>query len=131
MKIETSGTTLPRSASNTFNRDEEFKRAVFEGRLIVYVDEWRNKRTLEARVYGLTRGGRQVVVGFQLDADRGVAPEKLWKTLDDLDRIWILDEHYAAVRRILPSQQTATFLRIDALSENTEIDASVPTADGY
>lgn len=108
-----------------------FEQAVFNRRLVMYIDEWGNKRTMEARVYGVGRGGRNVVIGFQIDADRGVAPEQLWKSIDDLGKVWILDDVYPRSSRVVPAHYTAQMVRFEALSEGTEIDASTPAADGY
>lgn len=113
-------------------RDEAvFEQAVFNRRLVMYIDEWGNKRTMEARAYGVGRGGRKLLIGFQLDADRGVAPEQLWKSIDDLERVWILEDVYSLLKRVLPAHHTAQITKFDALSEDTEVESVPPSADGY
>ena len=131
MTMQTSGLTIRRGSSNTLDRVEELKAAVFERRLVVYVDEWANRRTLEARVYGVTRGERPVLIGFQLDADYGVKPEKLWKVVDDLDRLVVQEKVYETVERTLPAQYTNQFLKLHAVSADTTLDTSKHEAEGY
>ncbi|MFB9123313.1 hypothetical protein ACFFYR_08785 [Paraburkholderia dipogonis] len=122
---------IRRGSSNTADRDTELKAAVFGSRLVMYHDEWNNKRTMEARAYGVTPGDGRVIIGFQIDADRGVEPEQLWKSIDDLDRVWVLDDVFPHLKRIVPAQHTAQVRKFEALSVDTEIDASTPSADGY
>jgi hypothetical protein len=59
---------MRRGASGSKDGDEVLKAAVFNGSLVVYVDEWSNNRTMEARAYGLTPGDRPVVIGYRLSA---------------------------------------------------------------
>ncbi|WP_146125769.1 hypothetical protein [Burkholderia ambifaria] len=119
-----------RGSSNTVDRDAEFKTAVFERRLVIYVDEWDNKRTMEARVYGAAPSG-SALIGFQIDADRGVVPAQLWKMIDDLDRVVITKDAYEWVDRTVPSQYAGQLIRFDAVSPDTALDMTKHAADGY
>lgn len=122
---------IPRGSSNATNRDAEFKEAVFNRRLLVYVDEWHNKRTMEARAYGATPGDRRALIGFQIDADRGVAPEQLWKMVDDLERVVITKDHYETGERTVPSQYAGQVTRFDAVAPETALDLTKHEAEGY
>ncbi|WP_208459243.1 hypothetical protein [Paraburkholderia phenoliruptrix] len=119
-----------RGSSNSVDRDAEFKAAVFERRLVIYIDEWDNKRTMEARVYGATPGGH-VLIGFQIDADRGIVPAQLWKVVDDLDRVVITKDVYETIERTVPSQYAGHLVRFDAVSSDTALDLTKHAADGY
>ncbi|WP_027815024.1 hypothetical protein [Paraburkholderia bannensis] len=115
---------IRRGSSSSTDRNEELATAAFERRLIVYLDEWSNRRTLEARVYGATQGERPVLIGFQLDAGYGVAPEQIWKVIDDLDRVLVQQETYEFCERTLPAQYTSQVLKFHAVSPDTDLDMS-------
>ncbi|PRF97442.1 hypothetical protein C6Q14_28270 [Burkholderia ambifaria] len=97
---------------------------------MIYVDEWDNKRTMEARVYGAAPSG-SALIGFQIDADRGVVPAQLWKMIDDLDRVVITKDAYEWVDRTVPSQYAGQLIRFDAVSPDTALDMTKHAADGY
>ncbi|HIH2750975.1 hypothetical protein L3V59_11050 [Burkholderia aenigmatica] len=122
---------IPRGSSNSIDRDAELKAAVFERRLFIYIDEWHNKRTMEARAYGVAHGEKPVLIGYQLDGDRGIAPEQLWKTIDDLDRVLIMTDAYESSDRTIPSQYAGQINRFDAISPDTTLDLTKHAAEGY
>jgi hypothetical protein len=112
--------TTDADATHTkFEGHAELVRAVFSAHLVVYHDQWNNRRTLEARAYGIGRGPRHVLIGFQIDADRGVEPEQLWKSIDDLDRVYSIGETYASGDRIVPAHHTGQVVKIIALAPQT------------
>ncbi len=121
---------LRRGASSSLDRDDELKQAVFERKLFIYVDEWNNKRTMEARAYGLAHGWKPVLIGYQLDGDRGIAPEQMWKTIDDLDRVLITTDVYESSDRTMPPQYAGQVVRFDAVSPDTSLDLTKHPADG-
>lgn len=122
---------IRRGSSNTVDRDAEFKTAVDQSRLIIYVDEWSNKRTMEARAYGIAQDDRRVLIGFQIDADRGIVPAQLWKAIDDLDRVIILPGTYESVPRTIPPQYSGQVSRYVAVANETALDLTKHEAEGY
>jgi hypothetical protein len=120
-----------RGASGSKKPDEKLIQAVNNRCLVEYVDEWLNHRTMEARAYGLSRGEQPVVIGYQIDGDQGIAPEQMWKTIDDIERIVVKDglERYA--ERTIPPQHTGQILKLFALAPDTGLDLTAHAADGY
>jgi len=98
---------------------EDLDRAVSLTQLVIYHDERNNRRTLEARAYGIGRGQRHVLIGFQIDADRAVEPEQLWKSIDDLRRVYSTGEEYPESDRVVPSHHTGQIVKIIALAPQT------------
>ncbi|WP_128594579.1 hypothetical protein [Paraburkholderia kirstenboschensis] len=72
-----------------------------------------------------------MLIGFQIDADRGIAPEQLWKMIDDLDRVVIMRDMYEPSERTVPSQYAGQVTRFDAVSPDTALDLTKHAAEGY
>ncbi|MFM0732349.1 hypothetical protein PQQ52_17830 [Paraburkholderia sediminicola] len=129
--FETSNFVLRRGESGSKEPDEKLKTAVLDGCLVVYVDEWTNHRTMEARAYGLTPGDRPVIIGYQLDGGQGIPPVQMWKAIDDLDRIFVKESGLQFVERTIPSQYASQLIKMFALAPGTGLDLSSHEADGY
>jgi hypothetical protein len=132
MNYQHSGFAMRRGASGSKDCDEDLKAAVLNGSLVVYIDEWSNNRTMEARAYGLTPGDRPVLIGFQIDGDQGIPREQLWKMIDVLDRLVIKESGAQFVHRMVPPQYAAQLKPpIFAIAPETGMDVSNHEADGY
>jgi hypothetical protein len=125
------GLVIRRGGSGSKDCDEDFRIAVLNGTLVVYIDEWSNHRTMEARAYGLIPGDKPVVIGYQLDGGQGIPPEQLWKSIDDLDRVMIGGKLARVVDRTIPAQHAGQLSHVFALAPQTGLDLSKHEADGY
>jgi hypothetical protein len=88
--------------------------AVAEKRIFEFRDEWQHTRTLELHLYGIAWGNREVVIGYQIDAGRGIANEELWKMLP-ASKIDLVEpaRHFSAKREI-PKQYIELMRKIHA-----------------
>jgi hypothetical protein len=131
MDYRYSGFVIRRGSSGAKDCDEDLKAAVLQGRLVVYIDEWSNQRTLEARAYGLAPGDQPVLIGYQLDGGQGIPPAQMWKTIDDIDRLLIGEKPDAFADRTIPAQHASKLIKIFALAPKTGVDLSPHEAAGY
>jgi hypothetical protein len=125
------GLVIRRGGSGSKDCDEDFRIAVLNGTLVVYIDEWSNHRTMEARAYGLIPGDKPVVIGYQLDGGQGIPPAQMWKTIDDIDGLLIGEKPDAFADRTIPAQHASKLIKIFALAPETGVDLSPHEAAGY
>jgi hypothetical protein len=92
------------------------------GCIVVFVDEWGNSRTLEARAVCRVSGKNAMLVGYQIDAGYGIAPEQLWKRIAVSRHIGFVRAAPDLSARSIPSQYTENVLELLAMAPNTGWD---------
>lgn len=120
MYSETQGKSVQSWPSDQCGR--QLADAVNAGCLMVFVDEWGNERMLEGRAMCVVSGGANALVGYQVDGGAGIAPKQLWKRIDALDSISVMQIVGDLPARSIPPQYVENVVRLLALAPNTTWD---------
>ncbi|RQX79149.1 hypothetical protein DF034_30410 [Burkholderia anthina] len=92
------------------------------GCIVVFVDEWGHSRTLEARAICRVSGQNPMLVGYQIDAGRAIAPEQLWKRVEVSRHVSFVRDEPDMPARSIPPQYTENVRDLLALAPNTGWD---------
>lgn len=103
--------------SNSYTR--QLVDDVNAGCIVVFVDEWGNERTMEARALCVIAGGIIALLGYQIDGGPGIAPEQLWKRVDKVNSVTVTEIVGAHAVRSVPPQYAENVARLVALAPNT------------
>ncbi|WP_261544665.1 hypothetical protein [Burkholderia multivorans] len=94
------------------------------GCIVVFVDEWGHSRTLEARAVCRVSGQNPMIIGYQIDAGRGIAPEELWKRVEASRHVGFVRTEPDMPARSIPPQYTENVLAVLAMAPNTGWDGT-------
>ncbi|EMN5130207.1 hypothetical protein RVV79_003323 [Burkholderia contaminans] len=92
------------------------------GCIVVFVDEWGHSRTLEARAICRVSGQNPMLVGYQIDAGHGIAPEQLWKRVEVSVHVGFVRTAPDLPARSVPPQYTGNVRELLALAPSTGWD---------
>lgn len=121
--------SLASRTQNPATADAELRAFLPGGCVVAYIDELDRTHVMEGRVYGLTAGGRPLLIGYQVE--HGLVREHVWKAIERVDRIFILERDVQLIERTAPCQHASRFTEIFALAPNTALDLTKHEAEGY
>lgn len=109
--------------------DADLRAFLPDGCVVAYIDELKRTHVLEARAYGLTAGKKPLLIGFQVE--HGLVREPMWKAVERIDRVFVLDRDVQFTERTIPPQYAGRLTEIVALAPETGLDLTEHAADGF